>query len=234
VNSRISGLVPVLGYATDGPRLALAPPEEPVTVIAALRESEESVLLAVDSGETESHWGLRSLASKLHRNAPARLAWALAGNPEIGEQGLNEWLLSHSGPPPDWDEFVYALAERVAMLNGRERQLTKLSGARGSAQDTAELLLVAWSNGPRMVEINDKGRRTTPAGDFCAIGTGGLHAWIAYEAVSMASTITHMPHRLRFVVAMMTAAHHAPACSPPVRGVQVTRDAVTDLDQIAM
>lgn len=71
----------------------------PMTVIAALVESDDALLLAADSGETQTPGPLRSLdLHKLHRHPVASLAWGVTGDVQISQE-FSAWLEAYAWPP---------------------------------------------------------------------------------------------------------------------------------------
>ena len=61
-------------------------------MIAAMVESNTSLLLAADSGQTEMPGQLRSTdVGKLRRHATAPLAWAATGDVQLGKD-FSSWL----------------------------------------------------------------------------------------------------------------------------------------------
>lgn len=60
-----------------------------MTIIAALRESDDSILIAADSARTETPSGFRKIVDdKLQKHPSAPIAWGGAGNPHIAINGF--------------------------------------------------------------------------------------------------------------------------------------------------
>lgn len=63
-----------------------------MTVIAVMRETEDSILLAADRHHNRG--GIRDLHIKL-REVPIKnqhIAWSCSSNPDIGIDGFGEWM----------------------------------------------------------------------------------------------------------------------------------------------
>jgi hypothetical protein len=122
-----------------------------VTVIAAMVESDTSLLLAADSGETEMPGQLRSVfLGKLRRHPSAPLAWAATGDVQLGKD-FTMWLEKYEWPAPSWDVFRDQAAEQLARINGRRRALAKLAGVELSENDCASVLIAGWIDTPQIV-----------------------------------------------------------------------------------
>ena len=96
-----------------------------MTVIAAMRESEDAILLAADSGGWEEPGGRIHVADKLQAHATAPIAWASAGNTTVGSD-FDKWLKAYDWPPADWTTFRDEAIESLSRLNGRQRELVAL------------------------------------------------------------------------------------------------------------
>src|SRR5437867_395443 len=57
----------------------------PVTIIAAVYESQTAILIGADSGQTALLSGLRSKVDKLERHPTAILVWGVSGNSAVAE-----------------------------------------------------------------------------------------------------------------------------------------------------
>ena len=64
--------------------------EYPVNIVAFMRESEDSLLLAADSQFTNED--IRMTKSKLRRVSSQQIAWSSAGNPSIGLDDFGVWV----------------------------------------------------------------------------------------------------------------------------------------------
>jgi hypothetical protein len=219
-----------IGYAAGAPRVRRALREAPVTVIAACRESEDSLLIAADSGETEAKSGRRLTTNrKLHRHRNEPLAWAISGNPTIGDQGLNQWLAGQVWPPASWHDFLGEIADRVAFFNGRQRDRARLAGVTDIDQHTTQLVVVAWAGEPHIYEFDDTGRDTPYVeAPLLAVGTGNDYFFAAYMALDQFAPL--LPILDRFAASMQVAATHAPACGEPCYVWRVRADGISEVD----
>jgi hypothetical protein len=200
-----------------------------LTLIAALRESDTGVLIAADSGESETPGDLHSLQLyKLRQHPRAPLAWGAAGSGQIGHVEFTRWLEGIERLPATWDRFQDRAAERLAQLNGRRRELARLACAPGAEGDTATVLIVGWLDRPEIVELDDSGGATAYWDrGFMAIGSGKPHALIAYRTLSLVPDAQLPPlQRLRWI--MDVAAGMVRDCAPPVHVWRITRDGITN------
>jgi ATP-dependent protease HslVU (ClpYQ) peptidase subunit len=198
-----------------------------VTVIVALAESEESILIAADSRETEAPGDLASVyLNKLKRHPSAHIVWATAGNGGVGE-AFSNWLAAVAPPPQTWRDMSDQAAEHLARLNGRRRELAELAKTQLQENDTTSVLLAGWLDSPEIVELDDRGI-ATPYFErgVCAIGTGKPHALIAYQALNHIGGVSRL-QKLWVVMSVATVMVHD--CGPPVHVKRITADGVVDL-----
>lgn len=171
------------------PRGYLAPIQRlheglPVTVIVAMRESEDSVLIGADS-EVTQEGGLRRTSPKLAGIKGVPIAWGASGNPSIGIHQFREWMRTYKWENATWSEFVDEAETELARLNGIQRRLTEESGAELKPNFLSDVLVVGWLRGKVAIWVlSDDGRRT-PAKDvgFYAIGSGGPTATSVHNAL---------------------------------------------------
>src|SRR5215216_3828757 len=156
-----------------------------MTIIAAMRESADSILIGAESGQTESDIGLRSLyLTKLQKHPSAPLAWGATGNPTIGINRFGSWLSQFDWPPTDWPSFQNEVVKQLSNLNGWQREMSKLAGVEAKSELLAEVLIVGWLDTPSIFAVDDEGAMVIPDKDmeFYAIGSGGVHARLIYTA----------------------------------------------------
>ena len=157
-----------------------------MTIITALRESGESILIGADNGYVESEVIILDSTNKLKKHPKESIAWATSGNPTIGEVDFCRWLQSYNYLSSDWNTFEKEAIFELSRIIGEHRKLVKLSGAKENPEhDTAECLLVGWIDGtPEICNFGDAGKVQSYLSDgFCAIGKGTIPAWITNEAI---------------------------------------------------
>ncbi len=141
--------------AFGGLKFNLTLKEPPMSIIAAVWESETSILLATESGPTEILGGLRTAyLPKLQQHDTAPLAWGATGNLA---RYLGGWLKEYQWPPRHWNAFERAVESRVAELNGRRRELAKIAGVEVREQELSAVLVAGWiENEGEIFEVDDR------------------------------------------------------------------------------
>lgn len=194
-----------------------------MTVVAALREADDALLIAADSGVT--HWPgpIRDqYHSKLQRHPTAPLAWVGSGNPYVTIEGFAPWARTYPWPPRDWDTFAQRAAGELARLNGRQRRLAERARAKDE-NGTGEILLVGWLSTPEIFEFDDHGRITSAREDgFHAMGSGGEHVRVLYRLLERLPGPA-VPPLERLAWSMEISAGTVEGCELPVYIWRITR-----------
>ena len=199
-----------------------------MTVITALREGDDSVLIACDSGAHESAGGIRiTIPQKLQRQPQGALAWATAGDTSVGDD-FTAWLKKYPWPAASWQAFKADAIAELARLNGAQREMIRLSGLEPDEFGVAVGLVVGWTGGePNILELAADGKVTSYLEDgFKAIGSGESHALIAH--ITLKPFTIDPVERLRYVT--QTAATLAQKCDLPVHVWRVTQVGVEEIE----
>lgn len=215
-----------IGLSYCGERFALAEPEPLMSVIAAMWEGDSSILLAADSALTEPAYAVRSrYPVKLRKHETAPIAWGVAGNPTLGYR-FSEWLKQYHWPPDDEFSFEDDCATGFAQVCGKQRAVIKLSGAKPEPDDFADVLIAAWLKRPILFQVNERGviYAVEREMEFHALGSGGLHAKVAYSVIKTATVQGSLAAKLHLVLSH--ASTIAIGCSPPVHVWRVQRDGI--------
>jgi ATP-dependent protease HslVU (ClpYQ) peptidase subunit len=207
-------------------KIELPEREPPVTIIVAMRENDDSVLIAADGESMESSLLRMKNNSKLGKHPAGLIAWGTSGNSAIGEV-FSAWLQSYTWPPKDWFTFKEQAIEELSRLNGRQRELTKLSGAEVKDDYLCSCLLVGLIDSAGIYELDIVGR-ASPYWEvgFQAIGSGRLHAGVAYRTLCNVSGPTHLQ---KLIIIMQVVTQTAPGCGPPYTIWRITKDNITDV-----
>ena len=155
-----------------------------MTVITVLRESEDSILIAADSGGHESPGPTRiRIPDKLKRHPLVPVAWAGAGGDSIGErftgwlqdEGLENWNNCRSDAGNKFAELIGDVVQRISISQRRPARPDEL----------AQALLVGWLDSqPQIIELDDRGVDTSYLVEgFHAIGAGKLYAYTAHRTL---------------------------------------------------
>lgn len=205
-----------------------------MTVIAALKESPDSILIAADSQqmEIEATGQVRHLTShKLQAHPKLPIAWGVYDNVSIGVE-FNEWLKQFDWRySNDWYGVQQQIAERLATLNGNQRRLCQIAGRFAQDSELCGALIVAFRDGTGSVFQVSASGMVAPKQEheFHAVGSGFIHANIAYKTIMRVKPEITAEDKLRAVVRI--AAEDAPSCGPPVHIARVTSNGVEMLSE---
>jgi ATP-dependent protease HslVU (ClpYQ) peptidase subunit len=205
-------------------KFTLKPKEPPMTIIAAMKENESSILLASDSevaiGDIRLNYG-----NKLCRHPSASLAWAIAGDHTIGVDSFTPWLKAFKAPLPDWKTFSDQAIRKLSELNGERRTLIELSHSKPNKNDVCNCLMVGWLDRPDIYELDDRGIITSYwRFGFHALGSGSLHSWVAYKALTSIG-LSALPKMRAIMEAVVTT---APNCNQPIYIWRITQDTIVE------
>ena len=200
--------------------------KEPVTLIAAMVERDDALLIAADSGQVESPEGLRGeYKGKLRQHVRLPLAWGVAGQPTRGDE-FSDWPREHD-MPSDWPTARDEMAEHVAQLNGRQRELATLAGVKADSAELFTVLAAGWLGGVMdIVELDHHGNANSYMREkFHAVGSGKGGALIAYSTLRRVNGIEPLD---KFLLATDVAANMMPMCAPPVQIWRVSPSGVNE------
>src|SRR5688572_5096903 len=119
--------------------------EPPMTIIAAMRESETSILIAVDSQQLETPGNIPSFTdTKLQWHPSIPLAWAVADNATIGMR-FSEIVKKLQFPPNiNWDSLEDQLNKQLSTLNKKQREHCKRAGVNPAPEELASVLVAGF------------------------------------------------------------------------------------------
>lgn len=196
-----------------------------MTIVAFMRETPDSLLLAADSQFTSGD--IRMSKSKLRQITNQQIVWSSAGNPSIGLDEFGGWLNTYDFSGSVWASFINHATNKLSELNGAQRKRTELSGGEWKPEEyAAEVLIVGWivdkagayilSNDGRLIDVLDYG--------FDAIGTGAKYAKIALWATELCGEKQDNLKTLKIV--MRVIAEHVQDCCLPVELCRIKRDII--------
>ncbi len=193
------------------PQLGVAP----MTIIAFVRESEDTLLLAADRQFTGD--GIRDLHVKLRRVTNQQIAWSSSGNSAIGLGEFGGWLEACDFNKKGWGSFLLEAMQKLNELNSNQRKSMEASGAKLKDEDIcAEVMIVGWLDGKMgAYELTRSGQPINVLGyNFNAIGSGGKFALVARAAIGMCGANLDCLTTLRIV--MKSVAGHVDGCLEPI------------------
>jgi hypothetical protein len=210
-------------------KIELTLKDPPMTVIAALQESPDSILIAADSQTMElqvTGQVRHSSNHKLQVHPKLPIAWGVYDNIGIGAE-FNEWLKQyHWAPLVEWYDVQQQIAEHLATLNGSQRRLCTIAGRLVQDSELCGALIVAFYGGiGRVFQVSASGMVSAKQEhEFHAVGSGFIHANIAYKTIMRVGPNISAENKLR--TAVQIAAEDAPTCGPPVHVARVTSNGV--------
>jgi len=142
-----------------------------MTVIAAMRDTDGSILMGSDSKAIEDT-GISYTLDKLKVHPSGSLVWGTAGPLSLGIR-FSEWLTAYDLSHTRWQELQEEITEKVCELNGNERRSVKDCESTPDAGDAILVLVAGRIDGvTRLFSINDRGNCVViePPWDFEAIG----------------------------------------------------------------
>jgi len=207
--------------------MTLIQKEKPMTVVVAVREDENSYLLAADGEASEGPTLRIPFEHKLFRHPTGLVAWGVSGNRTVGAQDLSEWLKHHSWPPKTWRLMRDETNRHLSRLNGAQRNTIRLAGLEPKPGDFAECLMVGWLDSrAEIIEFDSGGKASSYMSQgFHSIGTGKSHAWVAYKALSVVENLAVID-KLHGI--MMTVLSTAPGCGVLYRIWRITPSNISE------
>lgn len=208
-----------------------------MTVVLAVYESDDSILFASDSEWTREQIDrIRKPKLNCHENMP--IAWASAGDAQIGTEEFTQWMKAYPIQNKDWDELSEEAAKELARLNGRKRERLALAGEKLCEHDLkkhlAEVMVVGWLNGtPGMYSISYDGAKWDNWSDkgFWAIGSGSAAAvWIWNTLASKHITGLVRQSNLQIMYdSLKLICEGAPGCGLPAEIWRVKANGITSV-----
>ncbi len=189
----------------------------PMTVIIAMRELPDSILIAADSLAVESGSIKLKPVQKIYSHPTNKLAWGCSGNQDI-ENDFSAWLLHHV-LPDTWDTLKIRAMDVFSRLNGR--QIMMADQAHSKADLTTNCLLVGWLDKPGIYELNSNGQVSSYWDQgFHAIGAGQGPAYAALRALDgyIENPLDKLKRTMEIVVNTVLI------CGNPCRIYRVTKD----------
>jgi hypothetical protein len=124
-----------------------------VTIVAMLKEGNEAYYLGADSQWTDSE-GLKSFHTKITvlNSLGNIIAWATAGNPQIGVAEFGNWMKAYQRTAPTrWDSFIVDIAGEFARLNRIRKEIGQKAGENVDdpvfrRSHLCEMLICGWLN----------------------------------------------------------------------------------------
>ena len=219
-------------------KVTLKAKELPVTIIAAMWESNDTVLIAADSGITDTEKGKTSLPTEklqCQSNENVPLAWGTAGNYMIGREYFSPWLKAYEWEPENLQIFQTDVWRNLSGWNGMVREIKKSAKLRVQKNDLTEALVVGYLDKPFILHVDVKASLSRYyEGEFCAIGSCAWEASLLYTGVAIVAPFREIPfderwQRLKSVIEKTTSDEIAPQCKPPIHVWRVSQTGIKRL-----
>jgi hypothetical protein len=159
-----------------------------VTIIAALMEADDSVLLSADTGlwDTATAGISQTGFDKLRRHPSAPVAWATHGDFDLGYNRFTPWLQNYKWPPKSWPVFVGDINEKVNLLNRGQRDAMRQAGIEPSEGELFGVVMIGVHEGVgHIVRFESHGTyQDVATTGFTAAGIAEPHAAVARVILS--------------------------------------------------
>jgi len=203
--------------------------EFPMTIVAIMKESEDSLLLAADSQFTDG--AIRSTHSKLRTVPEQLITWSSAGNPSIGLDEFGGWLKAYDFSGKNWSSFAEDATSQLSRLNGAQRERTRLSGVEWNKNFAADVIIAGWLAGIMgAYALSEDGRfHDALQYGFEAIGVGAAYAKIALSTVRLCQGDQDKEATLKIV--MRIVAERVQDCILPIEAFRLKKDIIEPVFQ---
>lgn len=196
-----------------------------LTVIIAMKESSDALLIGADKMNIESNQLKVVVNTKLFKHPKENIVWGCAGDKEIARHEFNPWLQSFD-IGNDWQVFKKKVADKIAELNGEQRARMRKAGVEPDDSSVISCLLVGWINEePQIIEFTNDGKIASYIEDgFQAIGIQR----IPYGAY-MATIHAEASNEMKFKNILATTLSLAINCGKGYNIMRVTKNGVEDV-----
>ena len=160
-----------------------------VTIVAMLKESTDTIYLGADSQWTDSE-GLKNFKTKITvlNSQENIIAWATAGNPEIGVVEFGNWARGYQRTETTtWESFIREAAGEFARLNRIRREIGEKGGHEADdraweRENLCQMLMCGWLNQKSAGYFvgNDGNYQSLDIHGFQTIGSGAPFAEAVY------------------------------------------------------
>jgi ATP-dependent protease HslVU (ClpYQ) peptidase subunit len=207
-----------------------------MTLIAAMRDTDGSILIGADSQMTDETSGIRYTVNKLKQHPSGKLAWGTAGAAPLGET-LSKWLEAYPSPLRDWESLSSAIRDKIVEINGDQRRAIKRSESEPGPSDGFDTLLAGYiDDTPRMLIIDDCGRSiTAPEQVFNAIGAAVqaksilIGADYTLELLNERCGIAPLDAFLKMKLVLSAVAMEIEGCGLPIHIWRVSNEGIEKL-----
>ena len=201
--------------------------ESLLTIIAAVRENDDSILLAADSGIMD-FGGLRDRLPypKLNKLEGLAVAWGCSGNGTLGEE-FNKALRTEAFSPVSWEDIQRTIVAKLGFLNGRQRDDTRRAGVNPTGDHTISCLFAGWiGEQPGIYEFDDQGRVASYwEQGFYAVGSGSYVAAIVEKTLRKVEATQLV--KLKLLMEMVITS--ARGCEPPMIIWRITKNTISEV-----
>jgi len=192
-----------------------------MTIIAAMRESEESLLIGADSGSTTLS-GFRQLVDdKLHRHPDRMIAWGIAGSPYLGINLFTKRLQDTRPAPDNWENLTNLARTLLVEICDNELKFSEPFHSKNTV--LLSVLIVGWlADKPGMLMLCCGHPPDLAEYGLTAIGQETISMDFGYKLLEKSA----MSNVDKFLLLLNTGAVSFDACSPPVHVWRIKKDSI--------
>ena len=202
-----------------------------MTIVAMLKESNDIFYLGADSQWTDSV-GTKTFKTKITvLNGKGNIvAWATAGNPQIGVAEFGNWAKNYQRTETTtWESFITDAAGEFARLNRIKKEIGEKAGQDINAsafkrEHLCEMLICGWLNHKSAgYFLGDDGNyQSLDLLGMSRIGTGGPFADAVYKTSLYFQKKLDLTIHQAFQHLMEITSRYADRCSLPYEFVKIS------------
>ena len=208
-----------------------------MTIVAVLKGSDDVLYLGADTQWTDSE-GLKFFQSKLKYvyDGEKVLAWASAGNPQIGFTEFAQWVdASKWSAYETWTEFIVEVAKEFARLNRIRKEIGEQAGNNVEDKDfiaknmCSMLICGRVGNESKAFAVMHDGvfqEIDTLGGGLLTIGTGAPFAEAVFTTQGFYGETLDRTDEQLFSALLSLASRYGPQCNLPYEYIKISSDEV--------
>lgn len=192
-----------------------------MTIIAAIRENDDAILIGADSGSTEFTSGFRrTVDNKLQKHPTSPIAWGVAGSPYLGINLFSKYLQCLD-PPKTWGELIQSSRSSLSDIIRTEVEFAERAYTKPS--QTVEILLAGWIDGkPGILTLTHDAPPDFEESGFFTIGQEKNAMYLGHKILED----MQIPNLEKFSLLIRSGAESLSFCAPPVHIWRITKNGI--------